>query len=263
MEYNELELKEIYNNALSKKNTFKELRDIQKELELICPIIEFDSFVLQDIINTLFDFKKLNILDNVNKESIDLLRQIIYGNKQDTFDNDNNIYFNKYLRNLLLPFDKNKCDKDYNLKDFLSEFDIFINLIRDNCNIEDYQVLYQYNQDLYEIISRFYTIMQDLEETNMFLYGNLKDRMLLNGIVSHLATLLYLSLDQYDYQYDLLGDTFEEIRNVIIDFMMICDEIKIFQDVMPIDDKEILREYEYALSLLKNNYKEKNKRRKL
>ena len=263
MEYSALELKTIYNDSLNKKLLIEELNDIKYALELICPIIEYDEFVLQDIIDTLKEFKEFNIIENVNNETINLLRQIVYGNKKDIFDNDNNIYFNKYLRNLILPYDKNKCIKEYDMQYFLGEFDVFINLIRDNCNLEDYKIIYKYNKDLYEITGRLYKIMHDFEKMDIFIYGSLKDKLSINGIISHLGTLLYLSLDKFNYQYDLLNDTSDDIINNIIDFYMVCDNIKIFQDLIPIDDNETLREYTYALELLEKNYNKKNKRRKI
>ena len=261
MDYSALELRNIYDDSINKKLSINDLNDIKKALELICPIVEFDEFVLQEIIDTLKEFKDFNIIENINSETINLLRQIVFGNKEDIFDNDNNIYLNKYLRNLILPFDKNTCTKEYDMIYFLAEFDNFINLIRDNCNIEDYIIIYKYNKELYEIVGRFYKLMNDLEKMNIFIYGGLKEKLSLKGIISHLGTLLYLSLDKFDYQYDLLNDTFNDIINNIFDYFIVCDDIKIFQGLMPIDNNETLREYTYAIDLLKKNYDKKNKRR--
>ena len=260
MEYTKQQLKIIYDDSINKELHFKELQDIKKELELICPIVVFDEFVLQDIIDTLFYFKNLNLLNTINKESLDLLLQIFYASRDDMFDSLNNIYFTRHLRNLLLPFNMNRCDEEYNITNFLNEFDIFINLIKDNCNTEDYKTLKKYNTNLYEISGHYYEIMNKIEKTYLFRYSGIKEKMQLNGVITHLATLVYFSLDKYNYQYDLLDETLNEIFNNIIDFFVICDRFLIFQDILPSDEQETLREYKYCVELLDKQF---GKRKKL
>ena len=261
MGYTNKELLEIYNGS----NKFKELESIGDTLNNLCKIMEFDPYTLDDLIETLLYFKDLNILDKVNNETLSLLKQLTFGNKKEIFKDDNTIFLNKYLRYLLLPFNYNHCDKEYNLGNFLGEFDVFINLIKDNCNKEDYINLYKYNKDLYEIVGRFYKIRNELEEMNLFIYSGLKEKVLLNSVISHLSTLLYLSIDNFDYNYDLLNETFNDILNNIFEFLMICDENKIFQNMISPYEDEIIREYNFCLELLKNKYKEivEVKRRKL
>ena len=263
MEYNSNELRKIYDESIQKKLSFQELQDFKNSLELICPRMEYDEFILQDIIDSLLYFKRLNILNNLNNETITLLSQIAFADKKAIFQDDNNLFINTYLRDLLLPPKQNKCDKDYNIRSFLGEFDIFLNLIRDNCQDIDYQTIHKYNNDLYEIVTRFNIVMNYIEETNLFTYGSNKDRLLLNGIFSHLATLMYFSLDKYDNDYNLLNDAYEEILSNIINFLVICDDYQIFQDLIPNDEQEILREYKLAMDILDKEYQKKIKRRKL
>ncbi len=259
MDFSGEELLEIYNG----NNKFKELEPINDTLKDLFKIVDFDEYIVNDLIETALYFKKLNILNKINNETISLLRQIVFGNKDEIFKNDNSMFLSKYLKYLLLPFNYNYCDKEYNLEYFLGEFDVFINLIIDNCNMEDYINLCKYNNELYEIIGRFYKIKNDLFETNLFIYSSIKEKMILNGMLSHLTTLLYLSINDFDYNYDLLNETFNDILNNIFDLFIVCDDNKLFQDIIPSDENEIIREYEFCLNLLKHKHENKIKRRNL
>lgn len=228
--------------------------NIQEKLDLILNIMDYDEIDIIDIKDTLEYFNNLNILDKVNNESLNLIKQITFGNKCDCFTDSYTILVNKYLRYLLLPFNYNKCDKDYNLKNYLSEFDIFINLIKDNCNMSDYILISKYNKELYEIVIRFKKISQEIEHMNIFIYAGLKEKMVLNGMISHISTLLYLFIDKFDYNYDLLNAISNDILNNFINLLIICDENKIFQNLAPTDENEILREYDYCYKIMMDKY---------
>ena len=253
MNYTVDDLKRIYAESLNNELSYKELKDIKKELTLLCQITEFDSFALEDIICTLLYFKKLNILDKINNESISLLRQITFGNKEETYSDSNTIFLNKYLRDLLLPFNYNHCDKEYNILYFLSETDTFINLIRNNCQRDGFITLKKYNSHLYEIAIRYYQIMEELEASNYYILGGLKDRIIFASTLSHLASLLYLSLDEYDYDYDLLIRTWNNIIENFIDYLITCEDYKIYQDLSP-SENELKNEYELSLKLLRQTH---------
>ena len=57
MDYTEDELLKIYNEARKGILSNNELKDIEVPLKLICQVMTFDSYALDDIINTLFYFK--------------------------------------------------------------------------------------------------------------------------------------------------------------------------------------------------------------
>ncbi len=254
MDYSDKELAVIYQKAKKKKLNNVELQDIKEQLELICQIMEYDSFALKDIIETLFELKKLNLLDTVNQESLDLLKQITYGDKNESFNDSETFLINMYLRTLLLPFKYNLCDKEYNIDRFLNELDIFINLLRDNCNVQDYQILDKYNHHLYEILMHFIPLIDSLEESVFFLASGRMDQILLTSTLSHLATLLYLKLDEFEYQYDLLDKTWKDILNNIFDYFNSCYNYGVFQEFIPSDQDEIIKEYELCLKILQQTY---------
>ena len=123
-------------------------------------------------------------------------------------------------------------------------------------------ILYKYNKDLYEVSGRFYKLMNELEESEIFIYGGLKEKLLLHGLLGHLTTLLYFSLNEFNGDYDLLYDVYNEITSNFINVVIACDDYKIFQGLLTVDEEETEREFVFALNMLKNKYEEKNKRRK-
>ena len=94
-------------------NNTNDYKDIENRLNLIKNIMDYDEIDIMDITDTLKYMKNLNILNKVNNESLSLIKQITFGNKNECFTDSYTILVNKYIRYLLLPFNYNKCDNTF------------------------------------------------------------------------------------------------------------------------------------------------------
>ena len=251
MEYSKEQLKLIYDNAQESRNTFIELNDINNQLTIILKKMVFDEFVVEDIINTLNYFKSLNLLDKINEESINFAKKICYGKINSKIDKDNTGYFHQIIRNLLLPCNRNYCDKEYNLPKFFAEFDLFLCLILENCTMKDMAYLKRYNSDLYEIVKRFVGCNKEYVGSNRFNHSLLLEKMLMKNVLNHLTTVLYLSLEEYDYNYDLLVKCFHNIGENYEEFLLKCGQNHLFKGLLfSQEDQEIINEYAFCKELI-------------
>ena len=142
----------------------------------------------------------------------------------------------------------------------LGEMDIFINLIRENLGVEKYLILKKYNNDLYEIVNRYYFLMESYYRSNLYQYGNLYEKNLIITIFNHIATISYLSLDKMDYNYDLMSEVCNKIMNNYTDFLMVC-EIEKINCCDVINDETLLKEYRLCGYYIYDEIKRKKKLR--
>jgi hypothetical protein len=81
--------------------------------------------------------------------------------------------------------------------------------------------------------------------------------MIIDNTLLHLTTLLYLNLDEFDYDYDLLVKVFNKIIDNYIDFAFVCSINEIYKDIDNLnpDNENIINEYLLCKDILKCEFK--------
>lgn len=228
MHFNKDSLLVHYNNKRDNKLTQKEISMIFPKIELITSKLDFDDISIFELVDTLFTFKELNILDKINEETINLLSKVL-GNEQGFFREDIP-YFCKRMKHMLIPSSLNHCDDENNIVLFLIEFDIMINTIIVNFDQKDYFILNKYNNDLCEVLLRYKNL---IEKYNDSVDKTLiSDTIIINTTLSRLITMLYFGLKMYDYNYDLIDKVFDRIIKNYEGYLLDCYEYGIYQDVI-------------------------------
>lgn len=224
-----------YNNK-GNKITQEELLIILPKIELITGKLDFDEKSIIELIDTLIQFKKLNILETINEETISLLSKSL-GNDQGLFSEDIP-YLCKRLKHILIPSHLNHCDDENNMVPFLIEFDMMINTMIVNFNQNDYIILNKYNSDLCEVLIRYKKILEKYNDG--FDETLISDTIIINTSISRLITMLYFGLKMYDYNFDLVYKVFDKIMNNYDDYLLNCYAYGIYQDIIDrnIQDKE-------------------------
>ena len=244
---------EIYNEINDNQIVQEDVDAIISQLELICSLVPLDKFDIAEVMDVLFLLKKHNQLQKVNEESLQLLAKIL-GNDERKFDNDDVLYFHSYLRYLLVPSNYNHCEKEYNLCQFLAEFDIFVNLILENISENDLVLLKKYNNELYEIIIRYKAIIEKYRGNGSLDNVGITNAMIIDNTLTHLATILYFYSSEFQYKYDLLTSLFEKIINDLPGYLYQCYTYGIYQDRfgMIFNPENVLNEYVLCKKLLED-----------
>lgn len=252
MEYTDEELKVIYDNIVEGRNSRIELNDIASQLHIILKNMEFDALSVSNIIDTLLFMNKHNQLYKVNGITIPLILKICMGKKDAIVDKDNTSYYDMIIKNVLLPSFLNRCDYDHNLPKFLVDFDSLIKLINENCDLRDLELIGEYNKPLCEIIKVWVKCVANYITSEFFFKSNNVMHMIIDDILAHMATILYLYIDEYDYNYELLFDAFCNIFNNYFGFMIQCIKNNIVTHCIDDEDKieNILKDYKFSSDIL-------------
>ncbi len=254
--YNERELMKIYNEVSDQKLTFDDTLPILSKFNLIIGKIPMDNIEMVMLIDVLKEFEKDNNLDKITTESLNLLSKII-GNENNEFHQEDALYIPRRLKHLLLPSYLNKCENEYDLPIFLAEFDILLGLMHENMKQSDYELLKKYNSDLNEIIKRYSTIITNYRKSELCKKSGTADIIIVDTTISHLATMLYFGLSNYDYTYDLLNKVTNSIIENYLDFMYYCYTEDVYKDIlhMHFNPDNVLKEYTLCNELLQKEFR--------
>ena len=256
--YNKKTILGIYNSVSDEKIDQNELLTILPKLYLIMNKVKMDEIEIIRIIDTLEEIKKLGQLDKISPEIIDLIIRIT---KKDNIDLDGTLYFSVILKHVLLPYNLNICDKEYNLMVFLSEFEIFIELVSKMLNKKDLMILDKYNHELKEVIMHY-------KEAMSFYKKYVVNDVILSTMISHFATILYFYLDDYEYNYNLITQITGNIIYNYQAFIDYCCSLGIHKNFTRINSDLSGIELEYIVSndmlkyLYDNNKELEKKKRK-
>ncbi len=255
--YNRKQILEIYNKISDDKLDNSELLTILPKLYLIINKVNVDEVELIRTVDVLKEINKYNKLDNVTPEVIDLIIRSI---KNGDIDLEGAVYFSIMLKHVILPYNENFCDEEYNTVLFLSEFEIFIELFNKMLKKKDLIILDKYNHELKEVIVKYKEVM------NIYKRCVINDVMF-GAMISHFAAMLYFNLDDYDFDYDLISDLSYDLINNYQKFIDYCFNLGIHKNFTRIQEDLKGIEYEYAVSneMLKytyNNKKEEKIKRK-
>ena len=246
---------EKYNKYASKKTNEETIALVIQQLQLINERCQIDEKIVE-IVDTLLLFYHKNVLQNVNKETLDLLSKILGNNSGKYFPDDFN-YFCRYLKIMLLPSSIGENTNSDALAIFFAETDIFLNLIMQNLTIDDINSLKKYNSILWEIIIRCKTIEQMYASNPSNKNFDTANAMLLDNTIAHSATILYHSIGEFDYEYDLLIKLYERIMANIEGFIIECCSNGIYADrfCFATDSDNVLNEYIMCKKLLEREYR--------
>lgn len=254
--YNERELMKIYNEVSDQKLTFDDTLPILSKFNLIIGRIPMDNIEMVMLIDVLKEFEKDNKLSKITPQSLNLLSKII-GNENNEFHQEDALYIPRRLKHLLLPSYLNKCENEHDLPIFLAEFDILLNLISENLNEDDLKILEKYNNDLKEIIERYKNIINNYQSSDLCKYSGTADIIIVNTTITHLATMLYFGLSNYEYNYDLIEKVSNKIFENYLDFMYECYTKDIYKDIvhMQFISENVLNEYIMCNELLQQEFR--------
>ena len=250
--YSEKNILEIYKKNFEKEVDSHKVKNILPKIYLITKNYSMDEIDLLNIVDTLIEFNDNNMLDKINEETIKLLKTITASNdiKEDV------PYFSLLLKHLLLPFYLNKCDSSYNLSVFLNQFDCLTDLMSINLDDNELEIVKKYNLELYELVKNYKLVINDYENSDLYKYSSLNDKLVINTTLSHLKTMLYFNLSMFEYKYELVKKVFNNIISNYVDYLYECSQYDIYSDSinLRINPKNVLNEYKLCFDLIKQEY---------
>ena len=250
--YNKKQIKSMYKDFNGNEIDNNILEIIIPKLYLILNKTELDEIEMLTIIDDLIEINNLGLLNNINVEIINIINKI---SSDDILNLSGTLYFSQTLKNILIPHDKNICDKEYNLTMFLSEFELLLDLISKKLNKKELVVLDKYNHELTEIIKKYREVKAIYKQ---IVYND----VMLDSMISHFATMLYFKLDEYDYDYNLIMEVFERIVNKYQEFIDYCCSLGIHKNYTRIekDIDNIKLEYIIGNDMIKYVHDEKKEK---
>ena len=210
--------------------------------------LDYQEVKIDNLLNELSNNKVIN---KINDELLDLISRIL-GNEDGRIYFEDIKYFISFLKIITLPFYKNKCEKKEDLSTFLKEFDKMINLMTINLQDKDYEILYKYNKELVNVIKEYIRILEIYQIGG----GNLSDTKIVTSSLSHLVVIMYLSMDEYEYDSNVLEKVFLKIINNNEEFLYECRILGYFKEdeELVINDEQILKDFTLCSELLKQEY---------
>lgn len=216
---------------------------IDKRINLDYQEGKIDS-LLKELVN-----KK--VITKISDELLELISRIL-GNEDGVIYSEDIEYFISILKYITLPFYKNKCVKKEDLSTFLKEFDKMINLMTINLQEKDYEIIYKYNKELVNVIKEYIRILDIYQISG----GNISDTKIITSTLSHLVVIMYLSMDEYEYDCNVLEKVFLKIINNYEDFLYECRILGYFKEdeELVINDEQVLKDFTLCSELLKQEY---------
>ena len=166
--FNEMNILGIYNTISDKTIDKETFFVILPKLHIILTNFNLDYIEIIDLIDTLLIFKENNLLKLINEESIKLLVKIT--DSKDILEKS--LYFPLVLKHLLLPVELNKCEEEYEIMLFLSEFEMILELINKKLSQQELDTLKKYNTDLYDLsceYKKIYELYQNHRNYNLII----------------------------------------------------------------------------------------------
>lgn len=251
--YNSKQIINIYNLISNEELKKEDLVKILPKLYLILNKVELDEIEIVCVIDTLKELEKNEVIDRVTVEIIDLINKIL---KNDEIILEGTVYFSEILRHTILPFNKNICSKEYNLMLFLSEFEIYIELISQKLKKKELEILDKYNHELTETVKEYKKVENIYKR---IVYND----VMLSSMISHFASMLYFNLEEYDYEYGLIEEVFKRIVSNYQEFIDYCCSMGIHRNYTRIqnDISNIELEYIIGNEMLKYVYENKEEKK--
>ena len=223
--------------------------------------VELGSISLLCVIESFININKLGFIDKIDDNLFVLLKNILGKKNNKKITEEEGIYLLDYLNYLVIPYNILKCEKDYDLPKFLGEFEIMVSYIEDDDSFLDMEKLKSYNEVLYNLIKfRIEWYMKNINN-EVLRNGNVQDQLIIETTLSHLMTIFYFSLDKYNGDYTILGNSYDIIVNNCMRLKDYCKKNNLYNDMFLsgfIVNNHILKEYEFCKHIL-DGLMEKNK----
>lgn len=236
------ELEEMYDAISDIKLDDVTLELILPKIEIIKSKIDLDDVDLVNLVDVLLEFNQLGMMDKINDESLSLLCKII--NINDSII-DETIYVPILLKHLLIPYNLNKCQNEYDLSPFMAEFENMLESINKVFSFDDYKVLNKYNSELSNLMISYKKCHEIYE-------NGVNQELILSTILSHIMGLFYFKMDDYNQKYELLEEiTASLVDNYqgFIDYCIVNNIIDNF-DRINLSSEQINKEYRISNDIL-------------
>ena len=244
----------IYNEISEKKLDSKEFITIFPKFSLILNNFTLDIFEMIKLTDVLLEFKNNNQLDKINNETIELIKKIT---NSKLYNLEGSLYLPILIKHMLLSFDINKCEKEYDTILHISKFETLLELITMRFQKKDYDLLQKYNSELSELVLQY--------KKNIDLYKTkIKGEIILSMMISHLYSIFYFNQLEYDNDYNKLDLMVNNLINNYQQFINYCYNegiIDNFSKIM-LEPDEIKKEYSVSKKMLDYTFDNLNKKKK-
>jgi len=244
--------------------------DENKKLIIIDKIILYNQYIelsrlsLIKVIENFIKLDNLGLIDKIDDNLFILLKKILGKKDNNKIKEVESLYILDYINYLVLPYNVNNCENEYELKKFLGEFEIMVSYIEADDSFLDMEKLKTYNKDLYDIIIfRISWYMSNIHNNDNFKRLNYRDQILIDTTLNHLMTIYYFSLDKYQNDINILMNAYDAVINNFDNLKTYCRENNLYNDILAgglINDSKILDEFEYCKDIL-DGLNEKNKKK--
>lgn len=203
--YTNKELKDIYLNLKKGKVIKEEIKDIEKELLFIISKVEFrEILMIEDLIKILFILKKENKLDIINHELIDFVKQL------------NDTSFIPYILNGITYTNGRLGSNILENEDIIQKLSFSF--------YEVYKILEKnyYNFNYINKINNVYcnVLIKYIDLKNKLLVKNYNaiDMYILSIVLELISTFVYINIDDFNYDYNLINVCMNEIEDNILEY---------------------------------------------
>ena len=205
--YQKHELLEIYRNAKAGIITHKELLPIRNELIFVIKKTKFEHlYAINDLIMVLQTLQKENKLSIVNQELIDFIKTA----REDT-------YLPAFLYGI--TYENTRLTDDIlENEEIISSLSLafylaYKALIRDYTK---FNYLDKINNVFANVAIKYLNMKDKLDRSDY----SLQDMYILSNVLERIITMVYINIDSYDYDYEIIKDCMEEIENNIIEYFL-------------------------------------------
>ena len=109
----------LYNEISEKKLSSQEFITIFPKFSLILNNFSLDILEMIKLTDVLLEFKNNNQLDKINNETIELIKKIT---NSKLYNLEGSLYLSILIKHMLISFDINKCEKEYDTILHISRF---------------------------------------------------------------------------------------------------------------------------------------------
>ena len=212
----------MYEGINKKRLKYDDFIAILPKLNTVRKHIPVGGIELILVIDELMDFREKNLLDQINDETMDLVKKLYFA--QTIFDSLGKFPVSSIIKHLLIPYQKNICKKEKETGKHMNDFEVLFSYLGEiiaKDNVWQQEILRKYNSSLYELLMHFYLCKDRVSEIN---------NVELASAILNMFSVFYFKQDEYDNDYSFLD---EFVDNAIFnkrEFIEYCNQegIKVF-----------------------------------
>ena len=242
----------IYNRISEKELPPQEFISIFPKFSLILNNFSLDIVEMIELTDILLEFKNNYQLDKINNETVDLIKKIT---KSKLYNLGGYLSISILIKHMLLSFDINKCEREYDTILHISSFETLLELITIIFQNKDYKLLQKYNNELSELSLQY--------KKNIDLYKTkIKGEIVLSTIMSHLYSIFYFNQLEYNKEYSTLDLIVNNLINNYQQVVNYCYNESILNNFSKIalTPSEIKKEYSASKKMLDYTFDKLNRK---